>query len=71
MIRLHIYNIDFFVMKIVMLTATLRTLDFFLNPILFAIYIYIYIYIYIQQIGVRIGCCGLGKGTHIVPFHSY
>jgi hypothetical protein len=25
--------------------------------------IYIYIYIYIQQIGVRIGCYGLGRGT--------
>jgi hypothetical protein len=33
--------------------------NFFSNPILFAICIHIYI----QQIGVRIGCYGLGRRT--------
>jgi hypothetical protein len=27
----------------------------------------LYIYKYIQQIGVRIGCYGLGRGTHYCP----
>jgi hypothetical protein len=59
-------HISFVVSVALKRTASMGMALNFLNSILFTIciYIYIYIYIYIQQIGVRTGCYGLGRGTH-------